>query len=147
MKRLCLVTLFKNAWMEQAGLPAFRNNSLFPEESALLVNFCTDLPRGQDAGTGSVPQGALWTLGVDFWGLDALLQGVLQGAGSTLNLVYTLQHRYTAGCRCFAGCTLAFRWDGGALGSNDSKDRVKGKEHQLASAIIHPTLIIALTIQ
>ena len=94
-----------------------------------------------------MPQGALWTLGVDFWGLDALLQGVLQGAGSTLNLGYTLQHRYTAGCRCFAGCTLAFRWDGGALGSNDSKDRVKGKEHQLASAIIHPTLIIALALQ
>ena len=39
MKRLCLVTLFRNAWMEQAGLPAFRNNSLFPEESALLVIF------------------------------------------------------------------------------------------------------------
>ena len=32
----------------------------------------------------------------------------------------------------------------GGLGSNDSKDRVKGK-HRSASAAIHPTLIIALS--
>ena len=29
-------------------------------------------------------------------------------------------------------------------GSNDSKERVKGKRHRPASAIIHPSLIIAL---
>ena len=50
-----------------------------------------------------------------------------------------------AGCAGSGALLLKrFRLGGTGPGSNDSKDRVKGK-HRPASAIIHPTLIIALS--
>ena len=42
----------------------------------------------------------------------------------------------------FMLCGIARR----GTGSNDSKERVKGKRHRPASAIIHPSLIIALAL-